>query len=115
MLHPTPEMLEASYEYLRVSPPFRAWKLPPADDVGFKVTIDKQVQGRCEFWKGEFTIKVSTRAITRTSGLMELMAHEMVHLHLFQRKAKDPIGHGREFKRCAARVCKYHGFDLANF
>ena len=33
----TPEMLENAYEYLRVSPPFRAWNLPHADQVMFRV------------------------------------------------------------------------------
>src|ERR1700754_3947176 len=33
----TPEMLEGANEYLRVSPPFRAWNLPHADHVSFRV------------------------------------------------------------------------------
>jgi hypothetical protein len=110
-LHLTPDMLEAAYEYLRVSPPFRRWKMPAGDDVGFHVTRDKQVMGKCIKFGNEYTMKISAHAVSRTLGLMELMAHEMVHLHLFISRAKDPTGHGREFKRCAAQVCRHHGFD----
>lgn len=37
-LHLTLEMLEGAYEYLRTTPPFRRWKLPPGADIEFHVT-----------------------------------------------------------------------------
>ena len=30
-LHLTPDLLEGAYEYLRLSPPFREWRLPDGD------------------------------------------------------------------------------------
>jgi len=39
-LHLTPDMLAGVYEFLRTTEPFKAWKLPHADELGFAVVRD---------------------------------------------------------------------------
>ena len=109
-LHPTPEMLRAAYTYLQTTSPFRRWKLPPADEVEFHVTRNKDKAGECESSGGhEPVIRISSRLIGRTLSLMETVAHEMVHLHLDRNGVRSH--HGAAFRRCAAQVCRRHGFD----
>lgn len=109
-LHLTPEMLRASYEYLRATPPFRRWGLPPADEIEFHVTRHKDKAGECESSGGqEPVIRISSQLIGWTQSLMETMAHEMIHLHLDRRGER--ASHGASFKRTAAQVCRRHGFD----
>ncbi len=43
----TPEMLRACYEFLRSTPPFRRWSLPPGDEIGFHVTRNRTRIGGC--------------------------------------------------------------------
>ena len=114
-LHLTPEMLEGAYEYLRTTPPFRRWKLPPGDDIVF------QVHQKCTatdavalhwFDKGHHHLAVSNTRVGHTLSLMEAMAHEMVHIQCHN---LTKASHGSVFKRYAAQVCKYHGFDPKAF
>jgi hypothetical protein len=109
-LHLTPEMLRAAYEYLRTTPPFRRWKLPPADEVEFHVTRHKDRTGDCETSAGhEPLIRVSATLVGWTASLLATMAHEMIHVHLDRKKVR--AAHGWEFRRAAAQVCRHHGFD----
>ena len=36
----TPDMLAAGYDFLRTTEPFRAWRLPDAEEVGLQVAGD---------------------------------------------------------------------------
>lgn len=106
----TPELLAAAYTFLRTTPPFCRWKLPPAETVKFRVTQHKDLHGQA--WGGgtePFCIDISAGTVGHTASLVITMAHEMVHIHCFMQGEKAE--HGARFKRCAATVCKYHGFD----
>ena len=105
----TPEVLAAAYNYLRVTPPFNRWKMPLAHNVRFRVTSSPTDAGYCD--RG--TIGVSRRCIGYTAYLVEIMAHEMIHLHLDRKNVKKH--HVPEFQACAARVCAIHGFDPKRF
>lgn len=109
------EMLSAMYDYLRATPPFSRWKLPESGDVVFCVVRDP---ARLGFYRrdrlGRPEIGISTRGIGHTNNLANTMAHEMIHLYedavlgtLYKTKAE----HSATFRRKAAQVCKYHGFD----
>lgn len=122
-LHLTPQLLEAVYELLRVTPPFKRWKLPHADNVEFRV---QTLNNACAVY--HYPDKLSdepTHTITvcasrnRLSLLTEDMAHEMVHLYQrlhLDRVLKRRTGHhGPHFKRLAAQVCRAHGWQLDGF
>jgi uncharacterized protein YbaP (TraB family) len=105
-LHLTPAILEASYELLRVSLPFRRWGLPHADDVEFHVTRHKDRDGDCT--DGDtYTIRISAERHSTLARVLETMAHEMCHMR--------DITHGSLFQRLAKQVCKHHGFDPKTF
>jgi SprT-like family len=109
-LHLTPAMLEAAYELLRVTPPFRNWKLPEADDIEFHVTKFPH-RADCGWDGTEFTIRVSLTSHDTLKELLETMAHEMCHM----RYPNDRAHHGYLFKRLAAQVCRHHGFNREEF
>lgn len=123
-LHLTPAMLEAAYELLRATPPFNKWRLPEADDVEFHVTIIKNAMAdyhysHCLGDPQIHKIRVHAKRHPTLRELLESMAHEMVHI--YQRGTVDHVVkrrsavHGPKFKRLAAQVCRYHGFDAATF
>lgn len=116
MLHPTPDMLEAIYELLRMTPPFRGWKLPHADDVEFHVRKMKgQTQADC-CWNGNrHVIRIASNKHATLAATIATMAHEMVHLHLDRAYPNDRAHHGRRFNRLADLVCKRHTFDRGQF
>jgi hypothetical protein len=113
----TRETKAAAYDYLRTTPPFNRWALPPSDEIKFRLTRNVNVRGYyVPTRKGNHVIGVSCRCIIRTQSLIELMAHEMVHL--YQRIAKretSGVEHNRDFTKLSERVCKCHGFDPALF
>lgn len=108
----TSETLEAAYEYLRTTPPFQSWNLPEGEDVKFVVTKSKTDAGWHKIDNGKDIIAASCGCIGRTESLIELMAHEMVHMHQRDVKTETPsVTHNRSFAMLAHRVCKIHGFD----
>lgn len=112
-MHLTPDILEAAYDYMRATPPFRRWKLPPGDEVEFHVTRRREHRGDCQSAHNHHIIRISAFNIGHTDSLMRVMAHEMVHIYCDRKKVRSH--HGREFLRAAARVCQLHGFDLKLF
>ena len=113
-MHLTPLMMAGMYDYLRTTPPFTWWRLPPSDDVQFHVTKDKKVLGDHHInEKGEHVYRLSADGVGTTDALARVMAHEMVHAH-GDRKGVRSV-HGAEFNKAADRVCRYHGFDRRLF
>lgn len=110
-----PDELEAAYEFLRVSEPFRRWKLPHADAITFRVTSDPKVFGRFIGGNGKYTIVVSEASASHTIKLLETIAHEILHLaqHLSGHETKSE--HNADFKKKARRICDVHGFDPKAF
>jgi hypothetical protein len=110
----TPEMLEAAYEFLRTSEPFRRWKLPHADDIAFRITRHADRFG--EFEAGDPpAISVSDRIVGHTQTLLMTLAHEMIHLRHHRLGARNDVEHGTRFRRDAAHVCRHHGWDAKAF
>jgi hypothetical protein len=111
-----PEMLAAAYSYLSVTPPFNRWNLPDAEDIIFRINRSIDTQGYyCREGK-RHVISISTRRTGRSSSLIEVMAHEMIHLHQRDVQMDSPTAqHNAAFLKIAARVCHIHGFDLKLF
>lgn len=110
----TPEMLAANYDFLRTTPPYRRWTLPPSSDVKFRVTRDPGRRGHYRRDRyGRSEIAVSGRSIGHTHSLTEIMGHEMIHLHedILGILYKTNAEHSGFFRRQAARACKFHGWD----
>lgn len=113
--HITPHMMEAGYDYLRTTPPFRGWHMPPAEEVTFHVFAGhihgadylKTAQGH--------RIRMNSNWVGSTQSLMKNLMHEMVHLHLEIACPTDQAHHGQRFKRKAALVCRYHCLDPKTF
>jgi len=114
----TKETLAAAYDYLAATPPFYDWNLPDSEEVDFKVSRRSGEFGRYQ-WVGKHTISLSSKAIGHTTTLLRTMGHEMVHLHLemtgMEAKSGGPNVHNAAFRRNAAKVCKFHGWDLKEF
>jgi hypothetical protein len=109
----TPEILAASYGFLRATPPFCRWKLPPADVVEFRVIRNRKIHGDHSLYEGRHRIRISEGAVAHTDTLVLSMAHEMIHVKLDSEGVKSE--HGSDFHRLAKLVCKYHGFDPKMF
>lgn len=109
----TPDMLAGAYEFLRTTEPFRAWKLPHADELGFAVVRDPNMYADFGMERGVPVIRVSEVKNGHVVTLLATMAHEMCHLR--QERLGDSGHHNANFKRMAARVCRAHGFDLKTF
>lgn len=117
-LHITPEMIEATYDLLRETPPFKRWKLPIADEVSFCV-MDCDTHSADYIMLGEHThrIRINNKWTGTLGKLIANLAHEMVHLHLYIAcpSDQDHEGHGPVFQKAAAQVCRHHGFDMKGF
>ncbi len=109
----TPDMLAGAYEFLRTTEPFRNWKLPPGEEVGFSVVRDPQKFADFGMEGGIPIIRVSESRNGHTATLLSTMSHEMCHLR--QELTGDRGHHNANFKRMAARICRAHGFDLKTF
>lgn len=106
----TPHMLAAAYEYLRSTPPFKAWNLPEADVVEFHITrhVDREADHTTFTITGEHRIRVSENVVGTTDTLMQALGHEMIH-------AAKGHAHGIAFRRAAKRACFLHGWDEKRF
>lgn len=115
----TPEILEATYTFLRATPPFSGMRLPEADDVEFCVSRRNDEFGRYQWTGTQHHISISELTVGSTSTLLQTMAHEMVHLTLEQDGLESYRGgkntHNKHFRARAARICKVHGWDAKAF
>lgn len=112
-MHPTPTILVAAYQYLQATPPFRKWRLPPADEIIFKVSNALTLHGQLTHYPP--AIALSAKTTRTTEAILSTMAHEMIHLHLHLVGAPTSNLHNAEFHRLARLVCRHHGFPLADF
>lgn len=107
----TPDVLRGAYDYLNETEPFRRWNLPSGEDVVFHITRSRNDRGLYWFENGRHNIAISTGCIGWTLSLMEVMAHELIHLHEQANRACGRGEHSAAFNRWAAQVCRIHGFD----
>jgi len=119
MLPLTPDMVAAVYECLRQFPPFSRWKLPPADEVEFRVSNQRNTMGEYTRYvrTREHIVIVSSLTVGHFATLASVVAHEMVHLkQAIDKTESKRIGvHNVEFHRLAKQVCKIHGWDYKAF
>ena len=115
----TPDMLEAAYNYLKVTPPFNRWKLPDADDISFKLSKAPKEFANYQWSGNNHTITVSILSVGHTLTLLQYMAHEVIHMYLEEKGLESKSGgsdaHNLHFKKFALQVCGYHGFDPKAF
>ena len=112
----TPEMVAAAYDLLRTTPPFNRWNLPEPEDVTFRVVRDPKVYGSYLRSGDRHIISVSSRWIGHLDRLLEVVAHEAIHLHEGATGADRGKGeHSAAFKKWADQICKLHGFDPKHF
>ena len=112
----TPDLLAAAYDYLLTTDPFKGWKLPEADDVGFAVVSDPTIYADfCVTARRVPIIRVSTVKNGHTSTVISTVAHEAIHLQQWLTKKDKGGDHNADFWRKAKRVCAVHGWDLKTF
>jgi len=109
----TPDLLAAGYDFLRETQPFKGWKLPPSDEVGFSVVRDPTYFADCGMENGMPVIRVSEAKNGHTATVLATLAHEMCHIRQFA--AGDSGNHNEMFRRLARAVCRAHGFDIKSF
>jgi hypothetical protein len=115
----TPDLMEGAYEFLRLTPPFKSWHLPHADEVEFVVSRHRTHVG---YHRGvrrkmrSHEIGISEVCVGHTNTLLRTMAHEMIHQ--YQQRARTETAnteHNADFLRLAKSVCRYHGWDEREF
>lgn len=116
-LHLTPSILEATYEMLRVTPPFNKWGLPDADGVEFHVVVFENAYGdHLAKPNGVPRIRICTKRCRKLTDLVSTMAHEMTHM--YQRRTdgkRESLPHGPKYQRLAKSVCRAQGWDFKTF
>lgn len=94
------------------------WRLPKAAKVTFLVSRKASEYGSyTEYVSGyKHEISVSSVKVKSVGMLVETMAHEMIHLRQqiagTKRDEDGHLGHGADFKRFEAQVCK--GLGIKN-
>ena len=109
----TPAFLAAAYDMLRLTDPFKAWKLPPSSEVRFRVVRDKKMFADFGMENGVPVIRISAAKNGHLATILATLGHEMVHLR--QELTGDREIHGPRFQKMAARICAIHGFDNKTF
>lgn len=115
MIHLTPELLEHLYDTIRLTRPFRGWKLPPGEDVVFHVNNPEVPQGLYWYENDHHNIRMSAHKHHTLHSATMTMAHEMIHVREKMLGVRQDSCHGATFKRMASQVCRDHGFDRGQF
>ena len=119
MISLTPQRLAYIYDCLRGFYPFNKWKLPPSDEVEFRLAARKDVQG--EFDRAHYKpldkhcIMVSYLKHHHFDSVVKTVAHEMVHQSQDISGTSTTSQHNEDFKKRAHLVCKSMGWDEGQF
>lgn len=112
----TPDMLAAAYDFLRTTPPFKGWRLPESDELGFHVVRDPKIAADFKVAdNGLMTIRLNASEHGHTTTLLMTVGHEMIHVFQHLKKLDGRVEHNTDFKMRAKRVCAIHGWDDAVF
>lgn len=106
-------ILAQAYTGLSLLPPFSGWRIPAAEHVNFRITKSSMVYGTYDADPHEITIS-RTMCLT-PADLVQTMAHEMVHIALERKGAKDHADHDASFREAAQEVCAVFGWDADKF
>lgn len=96
----TPESMKAAYEFLR-KVTFAGLNLPNSSRVTFKAKRLKKYHGLYEYPGHVLTINSDTRTIT---GMLQIMAHEMIHVAYEQNGKSDHDKHDANFEEMARLI-----------
>ncbi len=89
----SPDLIAGAYEFLRLTPPFRGWRLPHADDVEFVVSRHRT---HVAYHRGlrrkvrSHEIGISEVCVGHTDTLLRAMAHEMIHQYQQRARSETP-------------------------
>lgn len=115
VIHITPDLMAAAYELLRLSAPFRSWKLPHPDEVKFGVIAHKDRYGDHRHWRNVHEIRMSVHKIGSLLTLLKTMGHEMIHQKQVIDGTATRAEHNEAFESLAKLVCKRHCWDYMEF
>ncbi len=105
----TSAILVACYDFLRLTQPFRAMRLPPSGEVSFRVIKDDGISADFRIERGKPTIRVSAAKNGTLTTTLATVGHEMKHLD--QHRKGDREHHGPRFRRFASRAAAILGVD----
>lgn len=116
-LHIDIELCAAVYDLLRLTPPYRSWKLPPASEIKFVITNAIVYRGQhSRLLSGVHKIEVSQRNVGTLFELTRVMGHEMIHVHEeHSRACRVDVAHSWRFNSWADSVCRWHSWDRKAF
>jgi len=109
----TKHILEGMYYALRCAEPFSTFRLPHPSTVTFKVNRASMAFG--DYEPDPHTIRISRECNKNLDSVFKTMAHEMVHLALERKGAKDHSNHDAEFNALGAKVCNAWGWNFKEF
>lgn len=110
----TPEILRRAYDMLRACAPLKGWRLPPGEQVEFRVSRARGILGQHVYSveSGCHRIDISAAGNGHLATVVQTMAHEMIHLkQSIDGTASAGAVHNADFRRLAARICGALGFD----
>ena len=113
MIPVTETTVKATYEYLCHFPPFSRWSLPPSSKITFYVTDFTSEEA--EYDPDKKTLRVSSAKFSKYHKLLEVMAHEMIHVreHVCGKWTKKHDS--AFFKECRRQICRHFDFDPLTF
>ncbi len=114
----TVPLLEATYDFISGTPPFRGWGMPPVEvSMVFRVGKTRNIQGQYVWCprRDAHVITISGARVAHVGTLLAVMAHEMIHLYQNCRRTETDAEHNAEFRRLAKIVCRHHGYDPLEF
>ena len=112
----TPDHLHATYDFMRHFKPFCRWKLPPGDEIAFKLTLEQKTSGYCQPDRDQHWIAVSHKCAGTIYTLQRIMGHEMIHLKQMLAKTEtNGAEHNAEFRELAKNVCREWNWDVLDF
>jgi hypothetical protein len=113
-IKPTPDMLAHCYDMVIASSrTLKSWKLPPSEDIKFKITNHKDRFAHHEVVGGVHILAFSACYVSRFETLISTMVHEIIHVH--QDQAGLPRADNKHFSKLADKLCKELELDRATF
>jgi hypothetical protein len=110
----TTDVLAATWDYLRLLPPFDGWRCyPKSHKVRFAVMGANDTYGDFAVENFKPIVRVSSATVGFTGTLLSVMSHEMAHYRQWHLGQK--LSHGRSFIAMRRAICSRHGFDPKTF
>ena len=111
-----PELIAAAYEFLRNTPPFNRWALPPTAEVTFSTLKDPHgaLFGYYQYdpeGQRMHHIRISEGKVGTIRTLVFVMAHEMIHVAQVMERTTTKGEHNRDFHRRKRQIARLHGYD----